>query len=394
MAASRPMKRPPSFGGCQTGLAFVMMFKLAQVPAGGRHFPRPLILMSTTIATTEFVDPQFASSRSATRALGLNLWIALLVWILWLIFGGETALHHLLIDWRVGLTMVFGSIVGGGTSVGGGAVGFPIFTKLLHVAPDDARNFSLAIQSVGMAAASLSILMLRIPIERRALLYAGLPGVFGVVFGAHYVAPFVPPVIVRTSFTVLVTSLGLALILVNRGHGVGRNRGLMWLGGKERAILIAAGFFGGIVSALVGTGENSVTFMVMVLLFRINEKIVTPTTVVLMTMVTVPGFLMHLFWLRDFSPTVMGYWLAAIPVVAVGGPLGALICARMSRRAIINVLLVLIALEFVSTLVLVPISRRVLLASAVTLLVCGSLDWFMSRATAYVPLPERSEAHD
>jgi hypothetical protein len=38
-------------------------------------------------------------------------------------------------------------------------------------------------------------------------------------------------------------------------------------------ILIAAGFLGGIVSALVGTGENSVAFMVMVLLFRINEKI-------------------------------------------------------------------------------------------------------------------------
>jgi uncharacterized protein len=328
------------------------------------------------------------------RALRVNWWIALFVWTLWLIFGGKNALHHLLIDWKVALTMVFGSMVGGGTSEGGGAVAFPIFTKLLHVAAYDARNFSLAIQSVGMGSASLSILLLRIPVERRALVYAGFPGIVGVVFGAYYVAPFVPPVIVRTSFTVLVASLGLALLLMKRERGSGRNLGLTSLGGKERTILVAAGFLGGIVSALIGTGENSVTFMVMVLLFRINEKIVTPTTVILMTMVTIPGFLIHVFWLKDFSPAVMGYWLAGVPVVAVFAPLGALICAHMSRRAIVNALLFLIALEFVSTLVLVPISRTVLLASAATLLICGSIDWFMTRVTSYAPLPESSEVHD
>lgn len=351
-------------------------------------------MASTSIPATELAERQTAMSGSAVRALHLNLSIALLVWTLWLIFGGQNALHHLLSDWRVALTMVFGSMVGGGTSEGGGAVAFPVFTKLLHIAPYDARNFSLAIQSVGMGAASLSILLLRIPIERRALLYAGVPAIVGVTFGAYYVAPFVPPVIVRTSFTVLVTTLGLALLLVNREHGSGRNLKLISLGGKERFILVAAGFLGGIVSALIGTGENSVTFMVMVLLFRINEKIATPTTVILMTMTTIPGFLIHLFWLKDFSPAVMGYWLAAIPVVAVFAPLGALICVHMSRRSIVNLLLFLIALEFVSTLVLVPISRNVLLTSAATLLVCGTIDWFMSRVKLYAPLPDVNGARD
>jgi uncharacterized membrane protein YfcA len=332
--------------------------------------------------------PQLApkdKSRSALRALRFNLLLALVIWVVWLFFGGRNALHHLLIDWKVALTMVFGSLVGGGTSEGGGAIAFPIFTKLLHIAPYDARNFSLAIQSVGMGAASLSILYLRVPIERRALLYAGVPGIAGVIFGARWIAPFIPPVIVRTSFTVLVTSLGIALLLVNRDGGASRNSKLPWFGGQERIILIAAGFLGGIVSALVGTGENSVAFMVMVLLFRINEKIVTPTTVILMTMATIPGFLIHLYWLKDFSPVVMGYWLAAVPIVAVGAPLGALICSYMTRRAIVNVLLALIAMEFVSTIVLVPISRAVLLASVGTLMVCGFLDWFMSRVQEYIP---------
>jgi uncharacterized membrane protein YfcA len=322
------------------------------------------------------------------------LLLALAIWILWLVFGGKSALHHLLSDWKVALTMVFGSMVGGGTSEGGGAIAFPIFTKLLHIAPYDARNFSLAIQSVGMGAASLSILFLRVPIERQILLYAGVPGIAGVIFGARWIAPLIPPVIVRTSFTVLVTSIGIALLLLNREGGETRNSKLPWFGGQERIILIAAGFLGGVISALIGTGENSVTFMVMVLLFRINEKIATPTTVVLMTMVTIPGFLVHLLWLKDFSPTVTGYWLAAIPVVAVGAPLGALICSYMHRRSIVNLLLVLIALEFVSTMILVPISRSVLLVSAGTLLVCGSLDWFMSRVKVYVPSAVESGARE
>src|SRR5580704_2307535 len=225
-------------------------------------------MMSASVPAPELAEPQGPKSRPAGGAVRLNLSIVLFVWTLWLIFGGRHALHHLLLDWKVALTMVFGSMVGGGTSEGGGAIAFPIFTKVLHIAPYDARNFSLAIQSVGMGAASLTILWMRVPIEKRALLYAGVPGIAGVVFGAYFVAPLVPPVIVRTSFTVLVTSLGVALLLVNRERGVGRNAGLTWFGGKERIILISAGFLGGIVSALVGTGENSVTFMVMVLLFR------------------------------------------------------------------------------------------------------------------------------
>lgn len=334
------------------------------------------------------------ASRTASRALKFNLLLASLIWMAWLVLGGSNAAHHLLTEWRVVLTMAFGSLVGGGTSQGGGAIAFPVFTKLLHVNPYDARNFSLAIQSVGMGAASLTILFLRIPIERRALLYAGVPAVAGVIFGATCLAPFTPPVVVRTSFTVLVASIGIALVLLNHANREIRNLVLPLFGRREQAILIAAGFVGGIVSALVGTGENSVTFMVMVLLFRINEKIATPTTVILMSMAAIPGFLVHLLWLKDFSRAVAGYWLAAIPVVVVGAPLGAVICSYMSRRSIVNLLLALIGLEVVSTIALVPLSRSALLTSGGMLLVCGSLGWFMNRVKEYVPSIAEAIVHD
>jgi hypothetical protein len=39
---------------------------------------------------------------------------ALLVWAVWVAFGGRFAIYHLFADWKFGLTMVFGSLIGGG----------------------------------------------------------------------------------------------------------------------------------------------------------------------------------------------------------------------------------------------------------------------------------------
>jgi hypothetical protein len=47
------------------------------------------------------------------------------------------------------LTMVFGAIVGGATSEGGGAIAFPVMTLALGIRPTVARDFSIMIQSCG-----------------------------------------------------------------------------------------------------------------------------------------------------------------------------------------------------------------------------------------------------
>jgi len=72
-------------------------------------------------------------------------------------------------------------------------------------------------------------------------------------------------------------------------------------------------------------------------------------------------------------------------VVVIGGPLGALICSYMPRRAIVVLLLSLIGLEFVSTVALVPMSRAVLWTAAGALALFGSVAWAMSSATRYRP---------
>jgi len=47
------------------------------------------------------------------------------------------------------ITMIFGSMVAGATSEGGGAVAFPVMTLVLKIKPTIARDFSLMTQSCG-----------------------------------------------------------------------------------------------------------------------------------------------------------------------------------------------------------------------------------------------------
>ena len=79
------------------------------------------------------------------------------------LFGGGTgdgslAGYSSVAGYWASITMVFGSLVAGATSVGGGAVAFPVMTLVLDVAPAVARDFSMMIQTVGMVAATFTIL--------------------------------------------------------------------------------------------------------------------------------------------------------------------------------------------------------------------------------------------
>ena len=54
---------------------------------------------------------------------------AFFVWTLWLtIISPNKAISNMLANWEIAVTMIFGSMIAGGTSMGGGAVAFPVLT--------------------------------------------------------------------------------------------------------------------------------------------------------------------------------------------------------------------------------------------------------------------------
>ncbi|MBK1695392.1 hypothetical protein CKO09_11685 [Chromatium weissei] len=319
------------------------------------------------------------------KHLRISTAIAAITWILWLLLFGNDALIAVKDWWSITITMIFGSIIAGATSEGGGAVAFPVFTKLLHIAPWDAKLFALAIQSVGMTAASIVIVLMRIRIDWNVIRWTSIGGAVGMFFGAMGLAQHLPPDVTKMTFTIMVSSFGVVLYIINRRERYCHEQ-MPVNGSLERSLLIGVGLFGGMLSSIVGTGLDIVTFSLLVLLFRMSEKVATPTSVVLMAINSLVGCLVYFVLIGEVNAAVRSYWLAAVPVVVIGAPLGVLICNDLSRRTIVNVLLALISIELITTLLIIPLRFDIIIYSSITMLLFIAIYLWMMRIQRYESL--------
>ncbi len=317
-----------------------------------------------------------------TRALVFNIILVISVWTVWLLYGYPDVISILQENWPVSLTMIFGSFIAGATSEGGGAIAFPVFTKVLHISPQDARVFSLAIQSVGMVAASMMIVIMRVSIEWRIIFWASLGGFFGIVISTLGISPWVEAGVIKMLFTAMMSSFAFTLTLLNWKQRC-YNDHLFIFENQERWICVLAGLVGGMMSGLVGNGIDIICFSVMVLLFRLTEKVSTPTSVVLMAINSLVGFALHVFVTGAFTPTVVNYWLAAIPVVVIGAPVGAYCCTRMNNKAIALLLIGLILIELISSLILIPLTATIITVSVMVFLMFSVVYFQFSKISRY-----------
>jgi uncharacterized membrane protein YfcA len=260
------------------------------------------------------------------------------------------------------LTMAAGSFVAGASSEGGGAVAFPVMTLLFHIPPETARNFSLAIQSVGMSAAAYVIIRRRVPVEWRYLGWAAIGGAFGMVLGTLYVVPHVSPAYAKMLFVSFWLSFACVLFFVNEFRWRAVRSELSELTPFDRALLVVVGMLGGVLSAIVGSGIDILTFSFVTLRYRLSEKVATPTSVILMASNSLVGLGLHGLILRDFGAAETAYWIACIPVVVIGAPLGAQVIASWSRRLIARFLCAVIVVQFLGACWVIKPS--------------GSLAWF------------------
>jgi uncharacterized membrane protein YfcA len=279
------------------------------------------------------------------------LWI----WLLWLLlfFGGwlllmlmpgnaAVARDH----WPIALTMLFGSYVAGATPMGGGTVAFPILVLAFGLPATLGRDFSFAIQSVGMTSASLFILC-----RRQRLAWSMLAGVMlgssvGLPVGILWVAPWVPPVLVKVSFAVFWAAFGIVHLArldeLSTATGDARKHG--W---QSFVAGLAAGVVGGVsIVALTGVGIDMLVYALLVLAFRVDPKIAIPTSVLAMAFNSVLGIAIKQ-GTNGIEAGVWENWLAAAPVVALGAPLGAFVVNVIGRRITLLFVAVLCVSQFV-----------------------------------------------
>ncbi len=122
----------------------------------------------------------------------------------------------------------------------------------------------------------------------------------------------------------------------------------------------------------------------MVLLFRLCEKVSTPTSVILMAINAVAGFILHKYVIGDFVEPVLNYWLAAVPVVVVGAPIGAMLCSLLKRKTIVRLLIYLIFIELVSSFLLIALSTTLIYFSLFVFLLFSSIYYWMYQNKVYI----------
>ena len=110
---------------------------------------------------------------------------------------------------------------------------------------------------------------------------------------------------------------------------------------KSTLLFFIIGVQGGCISSLTGTGIDILTFSFLTLYFGICVKIATPTSVVLMGINSLVGFLVKGTFIEGgIAPEAWNYLLVCIPIVIVGAPLGAIFITDKSRHFIEKLLFI------------------------------------------------------
>ncbi|MBF0499554.1 MAG: sulfite exporter TauE/SafE family protein [Candidatus Riflebacteria bacterium] len=254
--------------------------------------------------------------------------------------------------WPVSLTMVFGSFIGGATAEGGGAVAFPVFTKVLHIQSTVARDFAFAIQSVGMTCGSILICRAGYKFLPDIFIWTFFGAAVSTILGLNFLAPFVFPPYPKILFSLFTLSFGGFLLWMNRGVRTIRTD-LSCDTWQRKSEFFLVGIIGGLITCLIGVGADVVLFVVLCLRYDVDEKIGTRTTIPLQAAVSMVAF-SYLMISGKLSSGVLPMWICAIPIVAFGGPLGANFCSWQKRGHVVIFLISLILIEFITTLWLIP----------------------------------------
>lgn len=277
------------------------------------------------------------------------LWLAVFygVWLYLMQSGGRWP--ELLEHWGIAVAMALGSYVAGSTPMGGGTVGFPILVLLFDEPARLGRDFSFAIQSIGMVSATVFILCRRQPLEWPMLRAAMAGSLLGTPLGILWVAPVVPGLVIKVLFAVIWASFGV--LHFYRIREIIAHRGIIPTDLRFDTMAgLSVGFLCGLtVASITGVGIDMVLYVVLVLVCHADLKIAIPTSVIVMAFTSVVGIATKLV-LGDIQPGVYDNWLVAAPIVALGAPLGAFIVHRIGRDSTLVVVSVLCVAQFVWTM--------------------------------------------
>lgn len=252
--------------------------------------------------------------------------------------------------WKEALTMVLGSFVAGSTPLGGGAVSFPIFSQLLGVSIQETRQFGVMIQSIGMSCASLYFISSHKKIYFKEIAYWIIPSSMMILV----LSPFTEALDGISKITFTFFEL-MVLFILNKKALASTRRTYSAHVLKSGSIILA--LLGGFLTATLGSGSDIAFFVYLTYFRNIPPKLAIPSTVLFMALNAIISSTLGLYS-HGVGDYVYYTWLACVPIVAVGAPLGGFVLSQTPKRYIVAFINALIALEILSTLFIINISTQ------------------------------------
>jgi uncharacterized membrane protein YfcA len=265
------------------------------------------------------------------------------VWVI-LVFGfgqWESVTDH----WPIAVAMALGSYAAGATPMGGGTIGFPMLVMWFDMPASLGRDFSFAIQSIGMTSASILILVRRQRLAKSLLRGAIVGSIIGTPLGIIYIAPYLSELWIKLIFSTIWASFGILHIF--RINDISKNIGFNEF---NSSLDFKIGFYislfsTALITSATGVGVDMILYCVLVLLFRADLKIAIPTSVIIMAFTSIVGVITK--WINgSFQPGVYENWLSASPIVIIGAPLGVLVVSYLGRKPTLYLVAILCIFQY------------------------------------------------
>jgi uncharacterized membrane protein YfcA len=267
------------------------------------------------------------------------IWIALVfcVWLALLLTGPGFALFKT--HWVYSLMMTFGAAIAGYTPEGGGAVAYPILSLYFKITPPIARDFSLAIQAIGMVSASIYIIFNK---KRDWSFYRFIPLYAGLNFVGFIIVSALFSNLAFTTFQMLFVCLAFAFIIsfwITKTYGTKDN----FIPDTFRKIVATSVFcfLGGGASAMFGTGADMFLYILLSVYYGVKEKEGTDLSIILMATVSVFGIFYRGIILNEVDGSVYYMWLATVPVVVLFAPFGNMLLKVFKKERMLLFVLLL-----------------------------------------------------
>lgn len=236
------------------------------------------------------------------------------IYVVWLyLIITSTGFGVYLTHWLYSVMMIVGAAIAGFTPVGGGAVAYPVLSLYTDLTPQIARDFSLAIQAVGMTSASIYIMTRK---SYSKMFYVLIPAYIAFNFigfiGVSALYSIIPVKMIQMTFVSLAVAF-IASFMITKKYGMHEMVIPQWYH------IGLFSFIGGACAALFGTGSDMLIYIMLSVYYGMREEEATDISIITMAGTSVLGVL---YTAPSMSPEVYPMWLVSVPIVTIFAPFG------------------------------------------------------------------------